>query len=113
RLRRCDVEEADHRDRSLLSVRRMGPYSRRAADKREEIASPHSQPQGSEQGIVAGQTGRLEVDKTALGNGSFGLKADIGRDQLNVRFTPESRRRWTCLNRYADWRVIPRARYLA
>jgi len=29
-------------------------------------------PQGSEQGIVAGQTGRLEVVKTALGNVRFG-----------------------------------------
>ena len=28
-------------------------------------------PQGSEQGIVAGQTGRLEVVKTALGNVRF------------------------------------------
>jgi hypothetical protein len=46
--------------------------------------------QCSEQGIVAGQTGRLEVVKTALANVRFGSKADIVRDQLNVRFTPKS-----------------------
>jgi hypothetical protein len=33
--------------------------------------------QCSEQGIVAGQTGRLEVVKTALANVRFGSKADI------------------------------------
>src|SRR5215471_10504009 len=40
---------------------------------RRRIASPR----GSGQGIVAGQTGRLEVDKTALGDVRFGSKADI------------------------------------
>jgi hypothetical protein len=49
---------------------------------RRRIASP----QCSEQGIiVAGQTGRLEVVKTALSNVRFGSKAP-----LNVRFTPKS-----------------------
>jgi hypothetical protein len=35
-----------------------------------EIASSHCQPpKGSKRGIVAGQTGRLEVVKTALSDG--------------------------------------------
>src|SRR6516165_5426 len=62
----------------------------RTTEKRYEFASPHSQPQGSEQGIVAGQTGRLEVDKTALGDVRFGSKADIAPSPTNVRFTPKS-----------------------
>jgi hypothetical protein len=41
---------------------------------RRRIASPQG---GSAQGIVAAQTARLEVDKTALGNVRFGSKADI------------------------------------
>jgi hypothetical protein len=53
---------------------------------RRRIASP----QGSEQGIVPGQTGRLEVDKTALSNVRFGSKADIAAFPINVRFTPKS-----------------------
>jgi len=40
--------------------------------------------------IVAGQTGGLEVDKTALGDVCFGSKADIEDGATNVRFTPES-----------------------
>src|SRR5215831_4422319 len=59
---------------------------RSVMNSRRLIASP----QGSEQGIVAGQTGWLEVDKTALGDVRFGSKADIASDQPNVRFTPES-----------------------
>src|SRR5215472_10046948 len=43
-------------------------------NSRRLIASP----QGSEQSIVAGQTGRLEVDKTALGDVRFGSLTDIG-----------------------------------
>jgi len=53
---------------------------------RRRIASP----QGSKQGIVAGQTGRLEVVKTALSNVCFGSKADIRPKELDVRFTPKS-----------------------
>jgi hypothetical protein len=47
-------------------------------------------PQGSAEGIVAGQTGRLEVVKTALSNVRFGSKADISVVVIDVRFTPES-----------------------
>jgi len=53
---------------------------------RRRIATP----QGSKRGIVAGQTGRLEVVKTALRNVRFGSKADIEACPRNVRFTPES-----------------------
>jgi hypothetical protein len=53
---------------------------------RRRIASP----QCSEQGIiVAGQTGRQEVVKTALSNVRFGSKADIAGCLINVRFTPK------------------------
>ena len=47
-------------------------------------------PQGSEQGIVAGQTGRLEVVKTALSDVRFGSKPDIGALASNFRFTPKT-----------------------
>jgi hypothetical protein len=53
---------------------------------RRRIASP----QGSAQGIVAAQTARLEVDKTALGNVRFGSKADIKLPPIDVRFNPKS-----------------------
>jgi hypothetical protein len=53
---------------------------------RRRIASP----QGSTQGIVAAQTARLEVDKTALSNVRFGSKADILTISRHVRFTPKS-----------------------
>src|SRR5262249_46697921 len=54
---------------------------------RRRIASP----QCSEKGIiVAGQTGRLEVVKTALSNVRFGSKVDIAQCETNVRFTPKS-----------------------
>jgi hypothetical protein len=49
-----------------------------------------SSPQGSEQGIVAGQTIRLEVVKTALRNVCFGSEADTTLLNFDVRFTPES-----------------------
>jgi hypothetical protein len=47
-------------------------------------------PQGSEQAIVAGQTGWLEVGKTALGDIRFGSKADIEVTCRDVRFTCKS-----------------------
>src|SRR5262249_35086534 len=53
---------------------------------RRRIASP----QGSEQGMVAGQTGRLEVAKTALSNVRFGSKADMAAHSSDVRFTSKS-----------------------
>src|SRR6516165_4330880 len=62
----------------------------RTTEKRYEFASPHSQPQGSEQGIVAGQTGRLEVDKTALGDVRFGSKADMTLWNCDVHFASKS-----------------------
>jgi hypothetical protein len=40
--------------------------------------------------IVAGQTGRLEVDRLALGNVRFGSKAEVKTFYFNVRFTPKS-----------------------
>jgi hypothetical protein len=55
-------------------------------NSRRRIASP----QGSKQGIVAGQTGRLEVVKTALSDVRFGSKADIQAPSSDVRFTPKS-----------------------
>jgi hypothetical protein len=48
-------------------------------------------PKGSEQAIVASQTDRLEVVKTALSNVRFGSEADMARLNFDVRFTPESR----------------------
>jgi hypothetical protein len=49
---------------------------------RRRIASP----QGQKQGIVPGQTGRLEVVKTALSDVCFGSKADILNSSADVRF---------------------------
>jgi hypothetical protein len=54
---------------------------------RRRIASPQCSGQGI---IVAGQTGKLEVVKTALSNVRFGSKADIGLPAIDVRFTPKS-----------------------
>ena len=54
---------------------------------RRRIAKP---PKAQKQGIVAGQTGSLEVVKTAIRNVRFGSKADIEARPINVRFTPES-----------------------
>src|SRR6516225_3628490 len=53
---------------------------------RRRIASP----QDSKRGIVAGQTGRLEVVTSAVGNVRFGSKADISACPRHVRFTPKS-----------------------
>ena len=41
RVRRCGVEEPDHRHRRLLRARRERPRSRRAAEKRDELAPLH------------------------------------------------------------------------
>jgi hypothetical protein len=61
----------------LLRTHGERPNGCRSRDRIDEIASPHASTQGSKQGIVTGQTGRLEVVKTALGNLRFGLKADV------------------------------------
>jgi hypothetical protein len=74
----------------LLCTRSERPNGCRSHNNVDEIASPHVHPKGSEQGIVAGQTGRLEVDKTALGDLRFGSKADIGARPINVPFTPKA-----------------------
>ena len=60
-----------------------------AGKKRNELASSHCPSQTGEW-IVAGQTGRLEVVKLALGNVRFGSKADIPERLLYVSFTPKS-----------------------
>src|SRR5215472_4768343 len=52
--------------------------------------APSHRPSQSEECIVAGQTGRLEVVRLAQGDVRFGSKADIARHQLNVRFPPEA-----------------------
>ena len=83
-----DIKDAGRQLARLLPMRCERP-SGRAADKREEITSPHNQPQGSERGIVAGQTGRLEVVKTALAMSALG-QADTGASKRNVRFNPKS-----------------------
>jgi hypothetical protein len=50
---------------------------------RRLIAPPRS-------GIVAGQTGRLEVARSKSGDVRFGSKADIARCNFDVRFTPKA-----------------------
>jgi hypothetical protein len=47
-------------------------------------------PLGQRRRIVAGQTGSLEVVKTALSNVRFGSLADIAARLLHVRFTPKA-----------------------
>jgi hypothetical protein len=72
-----------------------------------ETASPHCQPpKAQKQGIVAGQTGRLEVVKTALGDVRFGSKADIASGPLDVRFTPRKR---TLVELVLDVCFVPQA----
>src|SRR5262249_1105511 len=41
-VRRCTVEESDHRQRRLLRPRRERPYHRRAAEQRDELAALQS-----------------------------------------------------------------------
>ena len=42
RLRGTGVQKSDHRHRALLRTRRERPRSRRAAEKRDELAALHS-----------------------------------------------------------------------
>jgi hypothetical protein len=42
RIERSGIDEADHRHRRLLRPRRQRPSDRRAAEKRDELAPPHS-----------------------------------------------------------------------
>src|SRR5262249_16551757 len=44
RMNRCRVEESHHRHHWLLRARRYRPRDRRAADERDELASPHVGP---------------------------------------------------------------------
>ncbi len=48
RVRRCRVEEPDHRHRRLLSVRRDWPRRRCAADRLDEITPSHAAPRASD-----------------------------------------------------------------
>jgi hypothetical protein len=79
-----------------FAVDRLGPRGLAGlppALERRFIVSPRLRTEG----IVTGQTGRLEAVRLALGNVRFGSKADIGARPRDVRFTPESRhreRRW-------------------
>ena len=71
----------------LLCAPSKRPYHGRAGNSFNEVASPHCLPQVSAGGIVAGQTGKLEVVKTALSNVR---SSDIARVTRQVRFTPQS-----------------------
>jgi hypothetical protein len=51
------------------------------------VSLPHP---GLGRGIVAGQSGRLEVDRLALGNVRFGSKADID-DSSGLARPPKTR----------------------
>ena len=42
------LEKPDHRHRRLLRARRERPRDRRAAEERDELASPHARPQAQE-----------------------------------------------------------------
>src|SRR6516164_253174 len=74
----------------LLRTHGRRPNGCRSRDSIDEIAAPHCRPPGSKQGIVAGQTGGLEVVKAALSNVRFGSIADICSAKRHVRFTPKS-----------------------
>jgi hypothetical protein len=68
-----------------IAALRRGPLG----DSRFSRFTPALVP-GLGRGIVAGQSGRLEVDRLALGNVRFGSKADIRVVHHHVRFTPKS-----------------------
>ena len=53
-------------------------------------APSHRLPQGSGQGIVAGQVSALKVAGSGSPNVRFGSKADIASGPRHVRFTPKS-----------------------
>jgi len=67
-----------------------GGFAGIRTDKRDELAPSHCLPQGSGQGIVAGQVSALKVAGGRSRNVRFGSKADIAVRLRNVRFTPKS-----------------------
>jgi hypothetical protein len=72
----------------LLRVSIERPCRHRAADQANKFAPSHCPSQVLESGMVAGQTGRLEVVRLWTGNVRFGSRADIAVRLRNVRFTP-------------------------
>ena len=74
---------------ALLRVRRKRPR-RRPAEQSNKLAPPHPPAVAlSDRRIVAGQSGRLKVVKTAPGDVHFGSKADMTLSNRHVRFTPQ------------------------
>src|SRR5262252_4261218 len=65
-------------------ARRTPANGCRSRNSIDEIAAPHCRPPGS------GQTGGLEVVKSALSNVRFGSIADICGAKRHVRFAPKS-----------------------
>src|SRR5262245_56869577 len=45
-VKRCDAEEADHRECRLLRARRQRPRRRRAAEQPDQLAPPHGKARG-------------------------------------------------------------------
>src|SRR6516165_3379425 len=79
--------------RRLLCACGERPSHGAAAGKANKFAPSHGPSQVLRSGMVAGQTGSLEVVESALGDVRFGSKADIALVKSDVRFTPKRRHR--------------------
>jgi hypothetical protein len=84
-LRRCAVEESDHRHRQLLRARGEWQCGCSADKAGDEVASPHGRCPQAEDHILA----HREAARSA-GYVRFGSKADMTPADCDVRFTPES-----------------------
>src|SRR5262245_402356 len=76
---------------ALLRARRDRPRDRRAAEKGDEIATPHCLPsQAEDHGLtIAGQAPASQQKRAA--HFRYGSGPDITRRLANVRFAPQSR----------------------
>jgi len=99
RLRLGVLRRGTHKYPDLPHCRRLlcacgeRPSHGAAAGKANKFAPSHGPSQVLRSGMVAGQTGSLEVVESALGDVRFGSKADIALVKSDVRFTPKRRHR--------------------
>jgi translation elongation factor EF-G len=93
---RGDAEEAHHRHRRLLRARRERPRHR-AAEKANELTSPHFRTQAQTDNIVSAKTSTLiglkrGIETTAAVHSQCRFRVQmhtLPRRSISVRFTPE------------------------
>jgi hypothetical protein len=90
RFRRCEVEKPDHRYGWLLRARRKRPGNGSAAEKRDEVASPHSTTSQVEGNNLSHGQRFCAAQQSVAANVRFGSKADIAASPSHDCFTPKS-----------------------